>query len=383
MVPRPSLDDPATPASPPRARPRPETAPGWLRTFAGWSWRLLVSVAAVALVVWAVDKVLLALVAVFVALVFTAVLAPLVRFLDRYVPRAAATAVAVLVGVMTALGVLAFVGWSVVEQWTSLERQFDEAADRLVQVAREASLPVPLLEEQIESWTQAAQSWLREHRGEVTQYALAGISAAGLIATTLALAIFLTVFFLARGRQMWEWFLGQLPDRSRTPWQSGGEAAWGAFSGYTAGTVIIALIDAALAFALLLALGVPLAAPLSVVVFVGALVPLVGAPAAMVLAMIVALVSDGLLNAALVGVGIALIGQLEGHVLEPLIMGRAVRLHPVVVALAVTVGALVAGILGAVLAVPVVATAWAVFTRLREPPEDRTATGAVAGSPRG
>ena len=105
-------------------------------------------------------------------------------------------------------------------------------------------------------------------------------------------------------------------------------------------------------------------------VIIGAFIPLIGAPLAMVIAMVVALAANGLLNAALVGVGIALIGQLEGHIFQPFIMGRQVRLHPVVIALSVTAGTLIAGILGAVIAVPLVAVCWAIFSRLRtlDPP---------------
>lgn len=365
-------DPPAGPPTSPQVAVVPAPAPPWLRGVAAWSWRLLVSVAALALVVWAVDKVLLAFVAAFLALVFTAILLPLVGVLDRWVPRGLATVLAVVLGIAVVTGALAFVVMSVANQWAELERQVDEAADALVRLIRDRSIPVPLPEEDVQSWAQQARSWLRQHESQVMQYALTGLSTLGFVLTTLALAVFLTVFFLLRGDAMWHWCLNQLPSRVRETWHAGGEAAWAAFGGYTAGTFLIAAFDAVLAFLLLLALGVPLAAPLAVLVFIGALVPLVGAPAAMLVAMVVALVANGVVNAALVGIGIALIGQLEGHVLEPLIMGRAVQLHPVVVGLAVTVGALVAGILGAVLAVPVVATGWAVFARLRtpDPPTD-------------
>lgn len=348
--------------------PARRTAPDWLRTLAGWSWRLLVSVAALALVVWAVDKVLLAFVAVFLAFVFGAILTPLVEVLARRIPRGLATAIALVAGLAGLAVLLTFVVLSVINQWTTLEQQFDDAATRLLQLARQQPLPVQLPEQEVQAWTQMARDWLQESRSQVTQYVFSGLSTAAVIATTLALAVFLTVFFLARGHQMWHWFLSQLPESNRTAWRTGGEAAWDAFSGYTAGAVVIALADAVLAFLLLLALGVPLAAPLAVLVFIGALVPLVGAPAAMLLAMLVALVTNGPVTALVVAGGIALIGQIEGHLLEPLVMSRAVKLHPVVVALAVTIGALVAGILGAVLAVPVLATAWAVFAQLREPP---------------
>lgn len=355
----------AAPASADRADGRP-TAPDWLRALAGWSWRLLVSVAALALVVWAVDKVLLAFVALFVALVFTAILSPLVQVLARHIPRGLATALALLAGLMTIAAALAFVVLSVMNQWASLERQFDAAVSGLLELTREQSLPVPLPEQEVQTWAETARDWLRNRRGQVARYALSGLSTAGLVATGLALSVFLTIFFLARGEQMWRWFLGQLSEKNRKTWRTGGEAAWDAFAGYTAGAVVIALIDAVLAYLLLLFLGVPLAAPLAVLVFIGALIPLVGAPAAMLLAMLVALVANGAVTALVVGGGIALIGQIEGHLLEPLVMSRAVKLHPVVVALTVTVGALVAGILGAVLAVPIAATVWAVATRLRD-----------------
>ena len=127
----------------------------------------------------------------------------------------------------------------------------------------------------------------------------------------------------------------------------------------------------------------PLAAPLAVLVFVGAFIPLIGAPLAMVIAMVVALAANGFLNALLVGVGIALIGQFEGHVLTPLVMGKQVSLHPVAVALSVTAGTLIAGILGAVISVPLVAVAWAVFARLRhvDPPSDFTDDGSAEPDP--
>ena len=134
--------------------------------------------------------------------------------------------------------------------------------------------------------------------------------------------------------------------------------------------MFIALTDGFLAFILLLLLHVPLAAPLAVLVVIGAFIPLIGAPLAMVIAAIVALAANGFWSAVFVTIGIAGIGQLEGHIFQPFIMGRQVRLHPVVIALSVTAGTLTAGILGAVIAVPLVAVCWAIFSRLRtlDPP---------------
>src|SRR5659263_736950 len=138
-------------------------------------------------------------------------------------------------------------------------------------------------------------------------------------------------------------------------------------SGAASGTPTI---NSIMAFILLLIVGVPLAAPLAVLVFVGAFVPLIGAPAAMVVAAVVALATGGFVKALIVTVGVALIGQIEGHILQPLVMGKQVSLHPVVVALGVTAGTFLGGLFGAIIAIPLLAVVWAVFDQLRnaDPP---------------
>lgn len=142
-------------------------------------------------------------------------------------------------------------------------------------------------------------------------------------------------------------------------------AGWYTFSGYARGTMIVASADAVMAFILLTVVGVPLAAPLSVLVFIGAFIPLIGAPLAMIVAAVVALAAEGFIAAIIVTVGVALIGQIEGHILEPLVMGRQVSLHPVVVALGVTAGTFLAGLLGAIVAIPLLAVVWAVYSAMR------------------
>ncbi len=349
-----------------------ETAPRWLRRAAGVSWRLLVVVAAVVLVFYATSRVQLLFVAVFLALVFTAVLRPLVDVMSRVMPRGLATALALLGGILFFVGMLTYVGYSIATQWTDLTRQFETGIEQITDFLESGALPFTITNDQIVEWIDNGVAWVREHSGDIASQAAASAGSVVEAFTALALAIFCTVFFLARGSQMWTWFLNQLPMRVRESWVTAGGAGWYTFSGYTRGTVIIALTDGILAFVLLSVLRVPLAAPLAVLVLIGAFIPLIGAPAAMVVAMIVALAANGLWSAVAVGVGIALIGQLEGHILQPLIMGKQVSLHPVVVALAVTAGTLTAGILGAVISVPLVAVAWAVYSRLRtlDPPMD-------------
>ncbi len=347
-----------------------QTAPHWLRVLAGMSWRLLVVAAAIVVVFYATSRVQLVFIAVFIAMVFTAVLRPLVDEMSRSMPRGLATTLALLLGVIVLVGMLAYVGYSVAGQWESLSLQFTDGIDDIVTFLEDGPLPLTITNDQINQWIDEGRDWVVTHGAEVASQAAASAGSVVQIFGALALATFCAVFFLARGHEMWVWFLNQLPARVRETWQTAAETGWYTFSGYTRGTVIIAVCDGVLAFVALLLLKVPLAAPLAVLVLIGAFIPLIGAPAAMIIAMVVALAANGALNALLVGVAIALIGQLEGHILQPLVMGRQVSLHPVVIALVVTAGTITAGILGAVISVPLVAVAWAVFARLRrlDPP---------------
>jgi len=349
-----------------------EDAPRWLRSAAGWSWRLIVVVIAIGLVAFATIRVQLVFVAVFLALVFTAVLRPVVNWLSRWIPRAVATPLSMVFAFSVFAGLLVYIGFSVAGQWEDLGEQFNAGIGDILKTLEDSPLHITVTNEDVQGWIEDAQRWISENSGAIASQAWSSVGSVGQVFAALALATFLTVFFLMRGREMWEWFLNQLPARNRESWYLGGGAAWYTFSGYTRGTFLVAGADGILAVIILLVLGVPLAAPLAVLVFIGAFIPLVGAPAAMVVAMVVALAANGIWNAVIVGIGIALIGQFEGHVLTPLVMGKQVSLHPVVVALVVTAGTLLAGILGAVIAVPLVAVAWSVFSLLRtvDPPTD-------------
>ena len=219
-------------------------------------------------------------------------------------------------------------GYSIANQWTDLTKQFSDGIGQITDFLENGSLPFSITNEQIAEWISNGQKWVQDHAGDLAGQAAAGAGSVVEVFTALALAIFCTVFFLARGREMWTWFLNQLPARVRDSWKTAGGAGWYTFSGYTRGTVIIAVTDGILAFILLSILRVPLSAPLAVLVFIGAFIPLIGAPLAMVIAMIVALAANGLLSAAFVGIGIALIGQFEGHILQPIVMGKQVATPP-------------------------------------------------------
>jgi predicted PurR-regulated permease PerM len=168
---------------------------------------------------------------------------------------------------------------------------------------------------------------------------------------------------------MWRWFTVQLPGDTGSTWDRAGRAAWSTFSGYTRGVIIVAATNAVMVGISLYILKVPLALPLTLLEFFASFVPLVGSPVAMAVATVVALAGRGVVTAIIVLVLIVVFGQIEGHVLQPLVMGWAVRLHPVVVAVSVIAGTIAAGLLGAVVAVPVVSIGWSVVRELRTEPE--------------
>ncbi|WP_425953855.1 AI-2E family transporter [Xylanimonas sp. McL0601] len=365
-----------------------ENVPQWLRTSAGWSWRFVALVAAVSLLVFAVVHVRLVFVAVFLALVMTSVLKPLADLYSRVMPRGLAVALSLLSAFVFVGGLVTYVVASVAGQWQSLADQFTTGIDQIISWVQHGPLPFDFSRAQIDDAIASGHQWVADNSANLATTAVASAGTVAQAFAVLALSIFCTVFFLISGGGMWRWFLGQVPAGHRGRWDDAAAAGWFTFSGYARGTVIIAVTDGILAGILLAALGIPLAAPLAVLVFIGAFIPLIGAPLAMVIAAVVALAAEGPVKALAVTIGIALIGQLEGHVLQPLIMGKQVALHPVVIALGVTAGTVLAGILGAVVAVPVMAVTWTVYSRLRPrpdeldepPPEDGGGDGAAAGA---
>ena len=191
--------------------------------------------------------------------------------------------------------------------------------------------------------------------------------------------VFFSVCILSLGDQIWTGLLMQSRGNRRR-WDDAARAGWATFAGYTRGIVIIAATNAVLVCVALLLLRVPLALPLALLTFFAAFIPLIGAPIALGVATLVALAARGPLIAVLVLGLIVIIGQIEGHLLHPLVMSRAVNLHPLAVALTVASGTLLAGVIGAVVAVPMVAVAWTVWTTLRAEtsPDLRPAEGVAS-----
>lgn len=363
-----SVDDEAAPT--PNAEAPSETAhsgvPSWLRNAGVGSWSLIGLTLVVAGVVFATARISAVFIAVFVALVFTALLNPVVGRLSKHMPRGLAVLLALLGSVLVFSGLVTFVVASVAGQWTKLFQQLGNGTDKIVDFLNSMPFHLALTSDQVRDWiydwVQRGQTYVTENWQKLAGTVMSNAGGVLIFFTIFALSVFVAVFFLLQGAQMWRWFLNMLPTRSRGKWNHAAQAGWWSFSGYARGTMIIAAIDGVLAWVFLEIVKVPLASALAVLVMIGALIPMIGAPAAMIVAMIVALATDGVMAALIVGVGIALIGQLEGHVLQPLIMGKQVALHPVVVGLAVVIGTLLAGLLGAIIATPIVGVSWEYLT---------------------
>ncbi|MCX5402702.1 AI-2E family transporter [Streptomyces sp. NBC_00335] len=334
-----------------------------LRTAAGYAWRLLV-VGAAAYAVFAVlgrfHEIALAL---FLGLVAAAMLRPPAGLLARVMPRGLAVACALIGSLIVVLGALALVGEAVAGEWPTLVREFRAGLARIQNWLE--GPPFRLDPHALNDVQSKIGTYFSTHRSTLLSTALSGAGRVVAVFTVVALALFCSVFFIHSGDRQWNWFCGQLPEGARDRVAAAGRAAWRTFTGYSHGIVIVAATNAVLVGIALYLLGVPLAVPLALLEFVAAFVPLIGSPVALGIAAVVALAAKGPLVAGLVVALIVVIGQIEGHLLHPLVMSRAVQLHPMVVALSVVAGAIAAGIVGAVVAVPLVSVAWTVHQSLR------------------
>ncbi len=325
-----------------------------LRVAAAWSWRILVVAAAVAALAVAVARLQFVALALFVALLLTAFLAPAHARLVRWsAPRWLATATTLLGFLAVLAGVVALISGSIANEWDTLSVAFQDGLDDIRVWLADG--PLHASDSQINEWITNVQKALADNQSSLVSGALSTAATAAEVVSGAFLALFATLFFLHDGRGIGAWFVGLFPSRSQEGVTAAGTSAWATLTGYVRGTVIIAFVDAAAIGIALTILRVPLALPLAVLVFFGAFVPIVGAFVTGFVAVVVALAANGLWTAVAVFAVILAVQQLEGHILQPLVMGRMVRLHPLAVVLAVTAGSLLAGIVGAVVAVPLVA----------------------------
>ncbi|MFE7853835.1 AI-2E family transporter [Streptomyces sp. NPDC057403] len=337
-----------------------------LKVGAAYAWRLLVCGAAVYAGFVILGRLQLVAVAVFLALVVTSVLRPLADLLARRLPRSLAVVISVVGSLMAVLGLLALIGELVASEWNRLGREFSGGIGRIERWLQGPPFHVsPTVMSDLQG---KVNTFVSEHRSALISSAVSGAGRLVEVLTAGVLALFCSLFFIHSGDRFWTFFQEWLPRPARDPWSRAGRAAWRTFAGYTRGIFIVAATNAVLVGVALFVLRVPLALPLTLLEFFAAFIPLVGSPIALGVATVVALASRGPVIAIVVLALIVVVGQIEGHVLHPLVMSWAVRLHPVVVALSVIAGGVLAGVVGAVVAVPMVSVAWAVHGELRGRP---------------
>ncbi|NQU36169.1 MAG: AI-2E family transporter [Actinobacteria bacterium] len=338
--------------------PNSGNVPPGLAQAAAYSWRIL----AVGLLGYVALSLLgqlqLVVVALFVGLILAAIVGPLVGLANRVMPRPLAVAVGLIVFVGGFVGIIVFIATSVTGQWESLAQQFVDGVGQMQRWLE--GPPLNIQSADFTVWYQNGQQWIVDNRGELFSGVIGSAGTVLEVVATIALALFSAVFFLAGGSKIWAWAIGAFPQPTKARIDGAGLVAWRSFAGYTRGIIIVAASNAIFVCVLLLILGVPLALPLALLVFFGTFIPLIGAPIAMFVSVVVALAARGPVIALIVLIGIFVLGQLEGHILQPLVMSKAVNIHPLAVAVSVASGTLLAGLFGAVIAVPVVSVCYAI-----------------------
>jgi predicted PurR-regulated permease PerM len=332
----------------------PAQAPRWLRLAAGWAWRLLV-VGVVIYLAFRLASALRLVVLPFIgALLLTALLQPLTRRLRRAgLPALGATWCTLLVAVAVLAGVTALAATQTSADYQPLVREVGNTFSDLQRWL--AGPPFHFRQSSLQQLSNRALAYLRHHQSAVAGTVLSGGRIFLEILAGLVLMLFVTFFLLKDGDRIWAWLTGFLSSDVRPRARGAGTAAWQALTYYVRGTIAVAAIHAVVIGVALWVMGVPLLVPLVILVFLAAFVPLVGILVAGALAVAVTLGTRGWV-AALVLVAIFILeNQLESHLLQPLVVGRMVRLHPLAIILVLAVGAAIAGIAGAVVAVPITA----------------------------
>jgi putative heme transporter len=355
----------------PVARPVGEAAlPGWYRTAAAASWRFLAIAAAIVAILYALVHLRVVVLPIIVALLASTLLLPLVRWLkDRRVPDALAASGSMIAAVILLAAVATAVAPSVADQFGELRPQAEDGLREASDVLAEP--PFNVSQSELDQAVDDGIERLRENSGPLARGLQSGAVLLGEIVTGLIVAVLLTFFLLKDGERMWAYVLRLFGHRSRHDADVLGRRAYTALAGYVRGIALVGLVDAILIGIALAIIGVPLVVPLMVITFFAAFVPLIGAFIAGLVAVLIALVAGGLVDALLVLGAIILVQQVEGHLLYPVLMARTVHLHPAVIVVALAAGGILGGIVGVFLAVPVAGILSVIleYSHDRPPPE--------------
>jgi predicted PurR-regulated permease PerM len=356
----------------------PARVPYGMDLAAAWAWRFVVVCAAGAIVLYLLDLFLVVVLPVVIALLIAALVSPVVAWLERLgLPRKLAALLIVVLGVLGIAALVTFVGNQVSSGMGDLSDQVVNGINQIRDWLRDG--PLNITDSQLSNGLDQAQNKLSKMSSEAVSTATEVGTAVGHIVAGLFIVLFATYFFLADGTMIWTWIVRIFPRAARTRADSSGRVAWRSLTQFVRATVLVAGTDAIGIMIGAAVLQVPFVSAIGVLVFLGAFIPLVGAFVSGTVAVLVALVAQGPVTALIMFGVVVLVQQIEAHILQPFLMGRFVSVHPLGVIIAIALGVIVAGIPGALIAVPLAASLNAVvqhlanFTEVGENPEDASA----------
>ncbi|MFF5793467.1 AI-2E family transporter [Paeniglutamicibacter sp. NPDC012692] len=331
--------------------------PYGVRIAASWGWRLIVIVVAVGIAVWLLSQVSLLVIPLMIAALLAGLLSPVVHFLHEKarLPKGLAVGITMIGFLTLVIGGLSVVGQRLASGFSSLWAQ---ALTGIAQIQNWLSSgPLAMSNEDLDTLIQDAINQLKNNSSDIVSGALSWGTTLSHLAAGMLLVLFSLIFLLLDGPRIGKFFINVLPRRARLAAEGAGKRGWASMVIYVRVQLFVAFIDAVGIGVGALILGVPLALPLGVLVFIGSFIPVIGAMVTGAVAVLLALVANGPVNALIMLLVVLFVQQAESHILQPLIMGKAVSLHPLAVVMAVAGGSMVAGIPGALFAVPTLAVA--------------------------
>lgn len=343
----------------------PARVPYGVDLAAAWSWRLLVLVAAGYVVARGLAMFSVVVIPIVVALLLTALIVPAVNLLVRIgMPRGLSSLLAVVGSIGLVVLLLTYAGQQIAQGASDLATQVVAGLEQIKEWLRTG--PLQASDSQIDAYIKSAQDAVSSSNEEIVTRLTEVGTAIGHIVAGVFIVLFGTYFFLADGRRIWSWVVRLFPRASRARADSSGQIAWTSLTAFVRATVLVALTDALGIMLVAAILKVPFVFAIGVLVFIGAFIPMIGAFLSGTVAVLVALVDSGPVVALLMLGGVILVQQIEAHVLQPFLLGRLVSVHPLGVIVAIAMGVLLAGIAGALVAVPFVAAANAVVLHLSD-----------------
>lgn len=356
--------------------PTRDPIPAVLRVSAALSWRFLVVVAALYVVGVIFSRLAALAVPLAIALLLAALLAPAVDLLMAHrVPRGLATALVLVGGLLVLGGMLTFVVVTFVNGLPDLAAQLARSIDAISGWL--VNGPLQLSETQLRDFVDRIVKTLQDNQSGITTGAITTAATVGETFAEMLLVLFALAFLLYDGPRIWQFLLRVVPGGPRRRVDVAGRRSLAALVSYVRATGAVAVVDAIGIGIGLAVLRVPLAVPLAALVFICAFVPIFGAVLAGAVAVLIALVANGPLSAVIVLIIVIAVNQLESHILQPFLLGRAVKLHPLAVVLAIAAGLLVAGIAGALLAVPLLAVLNSAIRSLRSEADEHVSPADV------